>query len=236
MLDLNRANLADEEISVAINALIERAEPPATNVRQYLGASAIGSECLRRVQYGWKHDAMHSTRLLDIFARGHYLEEVSRQHLRRAGFLFAAPERLGFKAADGLFRGHADGILIGGPDLPGTAYPCLWEHKGLNAKNWRALGRDGVEKTFPHYAAQIWLYQAYLDVADHPAILTATNADTCERLHIAVPFNVERAQYWSDRAVMIIKATWSGELLPRLTDDPEDWRCKMCGHRERCWR
>ena len=23
--------------------------------------------------------------------------------------------------------------------------------------------------------------------------------------------------------------------LPRISEDPEDWRCKMCSWRERCW-
>jgi hypothetical protein len=32
------------------------------------------------------------------------------------------------------------------------------------------------------------------------------------------------------------EATRAGELLPRTTDDPTDWRCKLCGHRERCWK
>ena len=44
-----------------------------------------------------------------------------------------------------------------------------------------------------------------------------------------------QAQTWSDRAVAIIKATCAGELLPRGFDNPNDWRCKACGHRERCW-
>ena len=33
----------------------------------------------------------------------------------------------------------------------------------------------------------------------------------------------------------MIEAAESGELLPRVADDPTDWRCKMCSHRERCW-
>src|SRR5689334_14043556 len=118
MLDLNRACLSACPFSTAINALIERAEPPEENSRQYLGASAIGSECLRRIQYDWLCDPMHPTRTRDIFARGHFFEELSRQHLIRAGFKFAPPERLGFQAADGLFRGHADGVLVAGPELP----------------------------------------------------------------------------------------------------------------------
>jgi hypothetical protein len=60
-------------------------------------------------------------------------------------------------------------------------------------------------------------------------------ADTCERLHLLLPFDATRAQEASDRAVAVIQATQAGELLPRLTDDVDDWRCKLCGHRERCW-
>ena len=80
------------------------------------------------------------------------------------------------------------------------------------------------------------IYQSYLDVSENPALFTALNADSCECLHLLVPFDAGRATYWAERAAMIVEATRAGELLPRLTDDPEDWRCLMCGHRERCWR
>src|SRR6516165_10001325 len=113
MLDFNQANLSEASISVALNALIEQAEPPEENSRHYLGASAIGSECLRKVQYDWQVDPVHPTRVRDIFRRGHLLEELSRQHLIRAGFKFAPDERLAFGTAGGFFRGHADGILLG---------------------------------------------------------------------------------------------------------------------------
>ena len=99
MLDFNRANISETPLSLAINALIEAAEPPEQSNRKYLGASAVGSECLRRVQYDWLCDPQHPTRTRDIFARGHYFEEVSRQHLIRAGFDFAPAERLSFAAA-----------------------------------------------------------------------------------------------------------------------------------------
>jgi hypothetical protein len=235
VLDLNRAIHSETPLSRALNALFEQAEPREQNVRQYLGASTIGSECLRRIQYDWLVDPTHPARLRDIFARGHFFEEVSRQHLMRAGVRFAPPEQLAFAAVGGLFRGHADGILIDGPALPGVGYPCIWEHKALGRKSWQALERDGIEKAFPHYAAQVWIYQAYLDVTENPALVTALDANSCERLHLLLPFNAERAQAWSDRAVSVIEATLAGELLPRAYDDPQDWRCKMCGHRARCW-
>jgi len=235
MLDFNRANLSETSISIVLNALIEAAEPPEGNTRHYLGASSIGSECLRKIQYDWWVDPAHLSRTRDIFRRGHLIEELSRQHLIRAGFKLAPAERLGFSVAGGLFRGHADGILLAGPELPGVGFPCLWEHKCLGDKGWRALERDGIEKAYPHYAAQVWLYQAYLDVTGQPAIFTAVNGNTMERLHLLLPFDAAQAQAWSDRAVAIIKATQAGELLPRAYDDSKDWRCRMCAHTVRCW-
>jgi hypothetical protein len=238
-LNLNRASLALETVNVAVNDAIERATAAKAELpRPYLGASIVGSECLRKVQFDWWCKPTLSSRVRDIFERGHYFEDVARQHLMAAGFKFAPPEALAFSAVNGDLRGHADGIVIAGPNPLNGAYfnyPFLWEHKATNAKNWRAVERDGLEKAFPQYAAQVALYQAYLDKTN-PALFTVTNADTCERLHFWVPFSGERAQEWSDRAVYIIEATRAGELLPRAFDDPQDWRCRLCAHKERCWR
>jgi hypothetical protein len=235
VLDLNRANLSTGDLNVVVNDAIERAVMQTAELpRPYLGASIVGGECQRKIQYDWWCTPTHSARVKEIFERGHYFEERTRQLLSKAGFTFAPTEALEFSALNGLLKGHADGKIVAGPEHYRLIYPLLWEHKALNAKNWRALERDGLDKTFPQYAAQVALYQAYLDVTN-PALFTALNADTCERLHLIVPFNAERAQAWSDRAVSIIEATRAGELLPRFTDDQTDWRCRICSHRERCW-
>jgi hypothetical protein len=233
--NFNRANLSERPINTLLNQLIEQAVPPRENYRQYLGASAIGSDCLRRVQFDWMVDAQFPARTLDIFERGHFFEDLSRQHLIAAGFKFASPEQLKFEAVDGLFRGHADGVLIDGPPIPALRYPCLWEHKCLGAKGWRAVERDGLTGLYAVYAGQVAIYQAYLDLPN-AALFTVVNADTCERLHFLVPFDAQLAQATSDRAVTIIEATRAGELLSRISEDPDDWRCKMCGHKERCWQ
>lgn len=238
MVNLNRANLSDEPINVELNAAIERsAAAKAELPRPYLGASIVGDECARKIQFDWWCKPLLAARVRSIFARGHFFEARAREQLTVAGFKFAPESELAFSAANGDLQGHADGLIIAGPDLPNVCvdFPALWECKALNRKNWRAVERDGLEKVFPKYAAQVALYQAYLDKTN-PALFTAVNADSCETLFFIQPFNAERAQYWSDRAVMIIAATRKGELLPRFTDDPTDWRCKMCAHRERCWR
>ena len=160
MLNLNRANLSIEPINVAVNDAIERVAATAAELpRPYLGASIVGHECLRRIQYDWWCKPVLPARTREIFDRGHYFEERARRLLAATGFKFAPSEVLAFKAADGALRGHADGIIIHGPALPGAylIYPLIWEHKAVNAKNWRAVERDGLEKAFPQYAAQVAL-------------------------------------------------------------------------------
>jgi hypothetical protein len=52
-------------------------------------------------------------------------------------------------------------------------------------------------------------------------------------LHFLVPYSAERAQAAIERVESIIEATKKGELFPRAYDDPEDWRCRTCGHRKK---
>jgi hypothetical protein len=239
VLNLARANLSNDPLNVAINARVEEASArkhAADQVRGYLGASLIGDECARKIQFEWMvATTTFPARVHSIFARGHFFEAESRQLLIDAGFVFAPAEALSFTAADGLIAGHADGIILKAP-VPDLATPALWEHKALNAKNYRAVERDGLAKVFPRCAAQVALYQNFLGVAANPALVTITCADTCARLYFTIPFDARCAQEASDRAVQVIEATRVGELLPRLDPSLEDFRCKMCSHRERCLR
>jgi hypothetical protein len=237
-INLNRANLSAEPLNAAVNAAIEQAslaKHAGDQPRGYLGASLIGDECSRKIQFEWTTASTFPARVLSIFARGHYFEIESKQQLVEAGFVFAPAEMLGFTAADGLMAVHADGIILRAPANVELALPALWECKGLNAKNFRAVERDGLAKVFPRYAAQVALYQNFLGVIN-PALITIVNADTCERLHFTIPFDARLAQEAVDRAVMVIEATRAGELLPRFDPSCEDFRCKMCSHLERCLR
>jgi hypothetical protein len=238
MLNLNRANLSLDPLNIAIDARIEQASliKHANDLpRDYLGASLIGETCLRKIQFEWMTSATFSARVRSIFARGHYFDAESREQLREAGFLFAPFEALGFITADVLIAGHADGIIVGVPCDINLTTPAVWEHKALNAKNFKAVERDGLAKVFPRYAGQVAIYQSFLDVLN-PALITIVNSDTCERLHFTVAFDARLAQETIDRAVEVIRATRAGELLPRLDPELEDFRCKMCSHRERCQR
>jgi hypothetical protein len=106
-LNLNRASLSSEIVNVAVNDAIERATAAKAELpRPYLGASIVGNECLRKVQFDWWCKPMLSSRVRDIFERGHYFEDVARQHLTAAGFKLAPPDALAFSAVNGDLRGH----------------------------------------------------------------------------------------------------------------------------------
>lgn len=233
VINLNRLAVGAEPINVAIeealNAVAGKKEP-----RLYLGASAIGGDCLRKIQFDWMCASKHPARTQRIFARGNAMEQVVADAFRAAGFdMERGTPACGFSAMQGLFQGHCDGIIRNGPDF--LTYPCLWEHKALGSKGWKQIEKHGLRSAYAHYFAQVQVYQAYLNLTENPALFTALNSDTCELLHILVPFEPETAQAWSDRAVRIVEATMAHELLPRVAEKPDDWRCKMCSHKDRCW-
>ena len=164
--------------------------------------------------------------------------------LRAAGIDLVTQKRdggqFGFSVAGGRIRGHVDGIIADAPAAVGMRVPALWECKTMNAKNWRACVKDGITVSKPVYAAQIAIYQAYMEpsvpgISAAPALFTAINKDTAELHHELVPFDADLAQRMSDRAVRILQATDAGELLPRIAANRDFFECRFCAHAERCW-
>ncbi|MBF0268867.1 MAG: hypothetical protein HQL44_09760 [Alphaproteobacteria bacterium] len=251
MLDFNHRPSFTETVNVAIDKglVAERANVPP---RTYLGASRLGHACERALQFEFagasKDDgADFNGQTLRIFAIGHVLEDLAVRWLRGAGLdLFTRKgnrpdgEQFGFSVAGGRIRGHVDGIIGTAPPEIALGVPALWECKTMNAKNWRETVAKGVAVSKPVYAAQIALYQAYMEglvpgISSNSALFTAINKDTAELYHELVPFDGELAQRTSDRAVRILEATDAGELLPRMTLDPEFFECRFCPWKTRCW-
>jgi hypothetical protein len=120
------------------------------------------------------------------------------------------------------------------------SYPALWECKTMNDKSWRDTVKHGVSKSKPVYAAQMAIYQAYMEasipgISANPALFTAINKDSEEIWFELVPFDGGLAQRMSDRAVRVITATDSQELLPRHATTPTHVECKFCPWQDRCW-
>ena len=245
MMDYNTTASLSDQITALIDAGMRQTHA-TRGQRTYLGASRIGVACERALQYEYADAPVDpgrdiDGRLLRVFERGHVIEDCVAEWLRAAGFDLRTRDnngnQYGFEALDGRIQGHADGVIVAGPNLGfGSGYPALWECKCLGAKAWRDLAKRRLAVTKPIYAAQIALYQAYLELHEHPALLTAINADTMEVYAELVPFDAALAQRMSDRAVKVITATDAGELLPRSYTDPTNIECRMCQWQDRCWR
>jgi hypothetical protein len=251
MLDFNHQSRCADHLNTAIDAALV-AQHAATPPRCYLGGSRLGHPCERALQFEFTATpkdagAGFDGRLLRIFGIGHALEDLAVAWLRGAGFDLhthrgGGPdgEQFGFSVAGGRVRGHVDGILAGGPGIPGMAFPALWGCKTMNAEAWREAASKGVAAAKPIYAVQIAVCQAYMDaavpgVAEHPARFTAINKGAAELHHEAVPFDPELAQRMGDRAVRVLRATDAGELLPRVTAQPGHRGCRFCPWANRCW-
>lgn len=242
MMDFNSTVSVSGQINALVDTGLQQARAGQA-VRSYLGASRLGVACERALQFEFAQAPVDygrdiQGRILRIFERGHVNEECMVGWLQDAGFDLrthkADGEQFGFSVADGRLQGHIDGVFVGGPE--GFAYPALWENKCLGAKSWRDLEKNRLAISKPVYAAQVALYQAYLELHEHPAIFTAVNADTMEIYTELVPFDAALAQRMSDRAVKVITATEAGELLPRAFADQTHFECRMCAWQDRCWR
>lgn len=248
VLDYNHRPKFHEQVTAVIDEALA-SERTAQTPRHYLGASRLGVACERALQYEYAQAPVDlgrelPGRVLRVFEVGHAVEDLAIRWLRLAGFdLYtrkADGGQFGFSVAGGRIQGHVDGILAAGPADLELGYPALWECKTMNDRSWRETVKQGVARAKPVYAAQVALYQAYMEgvvpgISRHPALFTAINKDSQEIWFECVPFDGGLAQRLSDRAVRVITATEAGELLPRLSTTPTHFECKVCPWQDRCW-
>ena len=240
-------DLSPKNPSAQINYLIDRAVEIERNyepTRAYIGGSIIGHPCERFLQYQFGESQKFPGRIYQIFEFGDAVENLMVKWFNLAGFNLVTEKPGGgqWGWSDGRFAGHADGMFVpGSQNIFDT--PCLWECKSMNNKSWNKCKKKGVKKSNPIYAAQIAVYQHYLNLMEHPAIFTAMNKDNCEKHHERVPYDAHLAQNMIDRAKHVLAACDAGELLPRGFNDPNlwDWNlnagCKYCDYQKdgRCW-
>jgi hypothetical protein len=199
--------------------------------RARLGASMLADPCARRVAYQYRGEPAPPLdgRALRIFAAGHAVEDLLAQWIRNAGFdLITIDPRTGgqFAFSDGPLEGHADGVIVGGPQL-GFAYPLLWESKGLNDRSWSDLVKRGLRLSRPIYYGQVSLYMAYFGL--DACLFTALNKNSCEIWHDLVGFDIAEAARLIDRAADIVRGR-----LPSRLDEPAGY-CSYCEFKTPCW-
>lgn len=223
--------------------LAMQADNAAQPSRNYLGASRLGDECSRKLAFEYHKTPKDEGRefkgrTLRIFQRGHTGEDNMAARLRLAGFKLVTHKadggQIGFTAAGNRVSGHIDGVVTEAPYAAGLATPALWESKCLGEKSFSDLVKKGVRASKPVYFVQMQLYMAYLDLAEHPALFTAENANTGAIYAERVPFDAAAAQAASDKGVAIVQ-TQDPTEMPRVAKVATDFRCKWCDYSGKCW-
>jgi len=230
--------------SSLIGELVDRAHQAHNKQqtqREYLGGSRLGIECKRALYYEFKKAPKDegrdfSANILRVFDMGHDGEDRAADYLRRAGFELLTEnnegEQFEVSDADGLIKGHTDGVIVGGPEnvLP---YPVLWENKTAKNSKFNEMKKHGCKKANRVYYVQQQVYMAYLNLEN--SLFTMVNRDTGEVYYEVVPLVVKDAQDAIDKGLKIVTAN-NAEELPRAAANPTMFVCKWCDYHSTCWK
>lgn len=233
--------------------------------KKRIGAGYIGTECGRALAFKFhkapveERPSVVSPGALQRHAEaGHWTEDSTAEWLRLAGFELLTeklddqgqpiighngkPLQHGFKAArdrvTGQFQlaGEVDGIITRVPDALiyqlGDKLPMVWESKKATAKKFKAFSSKGVKAADPKYHGQVQTTMAYMDIRF--CLFSMLNLDNMDYYWELIAFDGAVAQQLTDRAVRILESQ-SPEEMPRITADPNDFRCKFCDYKDRCW-
>lgn len=231
---------ADPTLEAIDDAIVAR-EAANDAPRGYLGMSAIGDDCARKLWFNfrWAHGSEWTADVLRRFEDGHRGEDLMADRLRMLGKLELHTEtngeQFGFSAHGGHFRGHMDGALRGLIQAPVTWH--VWEHKvSETAPKLEAIkashGEKGALKEWsPRYYAQAQVYMHYSGMTRH--YLTADTPGGRRSFAVRTDYDKDEAERLEARALRIIQAP---EPPAGVSESPSWWQCKSCSARHVCHR
>lgn len=211
------------------------AEDAAEGPRKYLGASAIGDACSRRLWYSfrWVSFEQFDARMLRLFNRGHREEPEQIRRLRGAGFQVwdrdADGKQFRFSAIEGHFGGGNDGIGKFPPNYR-IDDPFLLEFK---TKGTGSGFEKLKEKGMILEAAQHWAQQCTYGVGFNVkyTMYISTNKNDDERHLELAKLNLQLGQQMLAKAESIIMSRFP---MNKLSSDPSHFQCKNCHFQKVC--
>lgn len=193
--------------------------------RTYLGASAIGEPCSRKLWYDFRHCGIQvfPARLKRLFKRGDREEEVFIALLRGAGMEVwpvdpETKEQFVMSDFGGHFGGHSDGI----GRFPGEPAVKL-EFKSYNDKRFQALVSRGVQVSDPKYYSQMQVYMHYFKMG--ACLFCAVNKND-DSLHFEyVDYDETKFRSLNNKAHHILNASTPPM---RISSNPDNFDCRYC--------
>jgi hypothetical protein len=202
--------------------------------RSHLGASIIAGECERHVWYTWrwvKHK-IFTGRMQRLFQDGHWYEERFIQMLTGIGCSISQVTEDGAQHRIYAVQGHFGGSLDGMMKLPERYGPAvqttfLSEFKTANHKLFTQLTH--LEEDKEQHWGQMCVYAVKKQI--RYGIYFVVNKNDGDLKVFVVELDWELGQRLIDKGARIIS---SPTAPPRITNNPSDYRCKMCDHHGVC--
>ena len=228
--------LPDQTLSAMNDALVANYH---NERRGYIGASAIGGSCERRIwnAFHWVDEDTYSARSIKAITDGHHSEQVMAGRLRHTpgvSIWTEKPNGKQFDFKDGHLSGHLDGKIKGIAVDPKAMH--VWEHKAVNEKKFNALVkfvvRDEDTALFEWdetYFAQAQIYMHYFQIEWH--YLTCCTPGSRDETSVRTKYDASAAEHYRSRARRIVRA----ERPPARISESASWfACKWCPFTGNC--
>lgn len=223
-----------------LTELIEKMDYNDDLPRNYIGASSIGSDCLRQIWYEFKGEKTEgvSNKIRRTWEIGRILEGFVVDLIRASGIkvinnsseFFAPDDKTNSLTMDWTslsdpdlpyFKGHYDGMLLD--------YQAILEIKTAKDASFKIFVKDGCAKWNPKYYAQV---QSYMGMSGlHTAYIIVLNKDNSELWDEQITFQSDYYELIKDKVKMIYEAKIPP---PKINGSPLWFQCKMCKYRKVC--
>ena len=209
-----------------LSALIDKQQSLIEDdVRNYIGASSIGSECLRQIWYAYKGVKAEKvpSKIRRTWAIGKHLEGLIIEWLHDAMVLIDVDTRTYHDKNVHIFQGHFDGIVFVGKTK------AILEIKTAKDASFKIFIKNGLKAWNPQYYAQVQSYMGMSGI--DKTFMLVLNKDNSELSDELIYFDQEFYDGLVAKALLISTAT----LIPnRINNSPLFYKCKMCKYNKVC--
>lgn len=203
--------------------MLEKMEYPADAPRDYIGASSIGSDCLRQIWYELNNGKGNKipNKLRRTWEVGKVLEGMVVGLLRDCGVNISAcqSEFVHYKLP--YFKGHCNGVIVD--------YNAILEVKTAKNASFNIFVKSGCKKWNYKYYAQL---QAYMGMSGiHEAYILVLNKDNSDLHEEFIAFDEFVFEELTDKAIRVFESV---EPPRRVHNSPLWFACKVCKFNKIC--
>ena len=214
-------------MKISLSSIIEKHQNKTddSEARNYIGASSIGSECLRKIWYEYKgfKGAGVPAKTRRTWDLGKHIESLIIAWLVNAGLKIETSDFTYVSENVPNFQGHFDGILI----EKNAKY--ILEIKTAKNSSFNIFVKKGLKVWNPQYYAQVQSYMGLSGI--HGAYILVLNKDNSELSDEFVAFDEIFYEALEDKALMISIAKFEP---PKINASPLWVTCKMCKFNKEC--